>query len=228
VVSRSAAWLAALACAGAPGCGTVIEYETGTTDFLADGDRATTAAGEHDCDAGAGYTLDSYVAQEIEQPELHIVGIHTAYRGLDLPFGQATIRVERPGPSVLVLSAYEPTRWIVEPGPGAVVERVIATGYKAQQISAPAGIEVEIVDIATAGDLLGLAVVWPSEMDRDGSCTDFFSPAECDLFGGAWRNELDKRVAELTRLVERAEDRTGLSLSTFHGCHSMSELALVP
>jgi len=87
---------------------------------------------------------------------------------------------------------------------------------------------VEIIDIASAGDLLGLAVIWPSEIDRDGTCIDFFSPAECDLFGAAWRHELDKRVAELTRLVERAEDRTELSLSTFHGCHSMSEFTLVP
>ena len=210
-----AAWLA-LACAGGLGCGTVIEYETGTTDFLADGDCATTAAGEHDCDTGAGYSLDSYVAEELEQPELHIIGIHTGTGGWASVEGTWV----RARPPVLVLSAYE-RRADIEPAPGAVIDRVIATGYNAQQISAPRGVEVEIIDIATAGDLLGLAVVWPSDMDRDGSCTDFFSPAECDLFGGAWRNELDKRVAELTRLVERAEDRTGLSSAPFR-CKSSS------
>ena len=205
-------------------CGTVIDYRQ-EVDYLPDGDRAWTATGENDCDAAAGYLLDEYMAEEIAAPELHVVGIYSA-SSPSSPFGELTLRVERAGPTVLVLSAYEETRWTILPGAGAEVARIIATGYEAQEVDAPDGVEIEIIDVASSGDMLGLGVVWPSEGDRGDGCADFFSPAQCDLYSSAWRLHLQRRIEEVSRLVERAEDRTGLALSTFHGCQVMTELTL--
>lgn len=219
---RVSAWLACLAMLSGA-CGTVIDYRQ-EVDYLPDGDLAWTAAGENDCDAAAGYTLDEYMAEEIAAPELHVVGIYSA--SSPSSFGELVLRVERAGPAVLVLSAYEETRWTIVPGSGAEVDRVIATGFGAQEVDAPDGVEIEIIDVASSGEMLGLGVVWPSESDRGGECADFFSPAQCDLYASAWRLHLQRRIEEVSRLVERAEDRTGLALGTFHGCQAMTELTL--
>jgi hypothetical protein len=217
--------VALLAAAGSAACGTVLEYRQEVT-FLADGDLTVSSTGTNDCNTEAGYRLDSYMAEEIAAPELHIIGIYGAPRLSGLPYGQVVVQVERPGPSVLVLSAYEATRWIIEPHPDAMIERVIATGYQEQQIGAPIGVEVQTIDYVNSRDLLGLGVTWPSEADRGGECADFFGSDECELYGSAWRHELQRRIEELDRLVERAEDRTHLTLSTFHGCYEMSRFVL--
>jgi hypothetical protein len=213
-----------LAAPAAGGCGTVLEVRE-EIDFMPDGDRTVDISADDDCTM-RGFTLDRYVAEEITAPELHVVGIHTALRPTGFPFGEAMIRIERPGPSILVLSAYEWTRWRVDASPGAVVDRVIATGYETQEVVAGDGTEVEVVDFATTGDMLGLGIAWPSESERGGDCRDFFSPAECQLYGGIWQHELQRRLEELRSLVDRAEERTGTALASFHGCYGMSELTL--
>jgi hypothetical protein len=223
---RRRARIAALLAGCAAGCGTVLEYGE-EVDFLATGDLDISAAGRNDCDVEAGDRLDAYTAEAIAAPELHIIGVDGARRRPGSPSGEARIRIERAGPSVVILSAYERTRWTIEPGDGAGIDKVIATGYGAQAVEAPAGMEVEVIDHATSGDMLGLAMTWPSEADRDGDCVDFFGPVLCELYGSSWRHELQRRIEEVDRLVERAEDRTGLTLSSFHGCRQMTAFTLV-
>jgi hypothetical protein len=53
--------------------------------------------------------------------------------------GTTQVHVTRRGHVTLGLSAYEPTHWIIDAAPGAIVDRVIAFGYYPARIDAPTG-----------------------------------------------------------------------------------------
>lgn len=84
--------------------------------------------------------------------ELHIVGCYeggyppgVTHGGGNHPEGSVTITVDRPGKAVtLVLTAYEPVRWQLEPTEGTFIERVVLSGYHRQALAAlPEGCKVE-------------------------------------------------------------------------------------
>lgn len=105
--------------------------------------------------------------------QLHVVGVYQGALGTD---GKRSVqvRVSRQGASVLVLSAYSPTTWNVRVEPGASLERIIVSGYYAQQVLAPAGVPIEIHSSTQTQDSLGpTAYQWPSS-----SATQLVSAAE--------------------------------------------------
>jgi hypothetical protein len=126
--------------------------------------------------------------------ELHIIGL---YESLTSEGGDVVVTVNRSGPMVLVLSAYEPVNWIVEPGPGAEIQKVIANGYEIPTVSAPGGIEVEIHSLMASGEW------WSSGYGAD-----------CD--GGG-----------TVKLISKAEAATGLGLRSFHGCNETASVVFV-
>lgn len=78
-----------------------------------------------------------------EDRELHIVGCYqgayppgVGHGGGKHPTGSATVRVDRPGRAVtLVLCAYEPVQWTIEPSESTFIERVILSGYHDQSLA---------------------------------------------------------------------------------------------
>lgn len=83
--------------------------------------------------------------------ELHIVGAYegsyppgVGHGGGNHPQGSATVIVNRPGKAVtLVLTAYEPIGWKLQPSENTFIERVILSGYHPQSITArPEGTKV--------------------------------------------------------------------------------------
>lgn len=126
------------------------------------------ASGVHACaefDTYAHYEHPSTGATQ-----LHVVGIYEAAlaTGDVRREGKVDVRVTRPGPSVLMLSAYEPTSWNVIVEPGAYVERIILNGYHEQSVSAPEGtlIDSYAADPDT-GTYLGYGYAWPSHETHD-------------------------------------------------------------
>lgn len=120
------------------------------------------AEGAHSC-------LDQYAHYEHglgsrDEVALHVVGIHTSLRRAeDSRDGLVDVRVVRPGPSVLVLSAYESTHWNVEVAPGATVTRIILAGFHAHSVSAPEGAEIEYLSLNQNWGYFGdIGYDWPS------------------------------------------------------------------
>lgn len=77
---------------------------------------------------------------------LEIVGIYQArndHSGNNHPRGRFSLTVERPGRQVLVLSSHEPIDWEIIAVSGAIIDRVVASGYYRQHVSAPSGTVVE-------------------------------------------------------------------------------------
>src|SRR6185436_20402165 len=84
--------------------------------------------------------------------EVHVFGMYETVRSRDAgehKRGTVTVRVERTAPQVLVLSAYEPARWVIAPAPGAQLRAVIVSGYHSHQVEAPRS--VKIIDLSGEG-----------------------------------------------------------------------------
>jgi hypothetical protein len=125
------------------------------------------AGGVHGCVAPYGYA--HYEHPVTGAAQLHVVGIYEAANatGTDRREGKVDVRVTRPGPSVLMLSSYEPTTWNVIVEPGAYVERVILSGYHAQSVSAPEGTPIESYNAyGEGGQYIGIGYDWPSHDTR--------------------------------------------------------------
>jgi hypothetical protein len=121
--------------------------------------------------------------------ETHVVGIYSS------PTGEATVTVDRPGQHVLVLSAYEATRWHVQLGAGASLEHVYLTGYHAQTIDGvPAG-----VDVLT------------DSFDTDGT------------YGCGYSYPYDGGGCDTDGLMRLAAGKIHHDATTFHGCRSATE-----
>ncbi len=101
--------------------------------------------------------------------QLHVVGVYEAANatGTDRREGKVNVRVTRSGPSVLVLSSYEPTFWNVIVEPGASVERIILSGYYAQSVSAPEGTIIDSYAYEEGGSYIGFGYSWPSYDTRE-------------------------------------------------------------
>ena len=79
-------------------------------------------------------------------PALHVVGVYEASGWTGVPEtdppGEIGIEVVGPSASVLVLSAYNPTRWRIRTRDAAVIERVILNGYHRQSAVIEGGVAV--------------------------------------------------------------------------------------
>lgn len=65
--------------------------------------------------------------------ELYILGV---YEGDRHKYGKVTVFLgARPRPIALVLTAYESVEWQIELEPGALLERVLVSGYHAQSVT---------------------------------------------------------------------------------------------
>jgi hypothetical protein len=144
----------------------------------------------HEVPVDSDCTLRSTVRQASGGTELNLIGVYTS------PTRDIQVTVSRLEPMILVLSAYDSIRWIVDATPGTTIERVIVLGYEEQIIEAPPGLEVEI-HWSENGDPLG---------------TYGFGD---DCGGG-----------HTAQLVESMETHTGLTLRSFHGCHDATTFTL--
>jgi hypothetical protein len=106
-----------------------------------------------------------YEHGQIGSTQLHVVGISAG--GTTRGDGKVDVRVTRPGPSVLVLSSYEPTAWNVVVEPGAFVQQIILSGYYAQSVSAPGGTPIDSYAFEAGGSYVGAGFTWPSYDARD-------------------------------------------------------------
>lgn len=127
-----------------------------------------------------------------DETALHVVGIYESRSDHDVdshPTGEVTIRLEKAGPAVLVLSSYEPTHWRIEVGEKAELKEVILNGYHAQSADVPGCVPVTVHSYEQTGDLLGGEFPW------------------------SWPSYAG------TSLVDAAESATGLQLTSFRGCY---------
>lgn len=130
--------------------------------------RGTTVGGNstgvHGCRTAAGYEYNHYEEARggVGRTQLHVVGIYEP-----APEGSVEVRVKRQGASVLVLSAYDATRWNVVIEPGAVVQKILVSGYHEQSVDAPPGIPVEVRSYDQTFSYLGFGHAWPSHKTTD-------------------------------------------------------------
>lgn len=126
------------------------------------------ADGVHGCAGGDG-DYDHYEhGGAVNGTQLHVIGISSSLQsamgsGDPPPRGPVDVTVDRPGSSVLVLSAFAPTQWNVHVAEGATVERVIVNGWHTQTVKAPAGVPVTRYAFVEDGVFLGyFDAAWPS------------------------------------------------------------------
>lgn len=129
----------------------------------------------------------------LRETEVHVFGTYETVtsRGFrEHRRGTVTVNLERTAPQVLVLSAYEPTRWVIAPAPGAQLRAVIVSGYHAHQVEAPRSARI----INLSGDGRYLAA---SGNPGDGS-------GLADNAAG---------------LIAGVEGYLGAPVSSYHGCY---------
>ena len=191
-----------------PGCGSTTPTTSTTSTTLPPlcnddgGTDPTLGPVVLDCPTGEGYEVDGRIGSTPGAPELRILGIYESRSDHSFgshPTGEATVNVSRQGPTILVLSSYEPTHWTVNVVSGALVERVILNGYYDQTATVPAGVPIE--NHSPYQRWLGsYGYAWP---DNTG--------------GGSTAN-----------LIFRAEELTGQCLASFHGCYRATRFGLPP
>ncbi|HSK05561.1 MAG TPA: hypothetical protein VK932_30145 [Kofleriaceae bacterium] len=69
-------------------------------------------------------------------PEVHVVGIYETSSNHST-VGEARVAIERPGRHILVLSAYEATRWKIRLGANTRIREVRLLGYEPQTVDLP-------------------------------------------------------------------------------------------
>ena len=170
-------------------------------------------------------TPDTSEPEICNPAELHVVGSYGA-GGLQR---QATVRVTRPGPAVLVLSNYDRVNWNVIAEEGAIIERVILSGMYPATATAPEGVPVEVISYETTGTYWPFATYWPDEDERSRDCADIYTASECQVYEDAgldWREALHQPDWAVDTLVTEAERVTGAALTSFHGCGGVIELTI--
>lgn len=218
-VALATCWMTA----AGTGCGTVVEHWQ-EVRLLDGGDTRVTMAGFHDCG-----TLDSFVAREVESPELHIIAIYEPYGWNSSVF----VEVTRRGPLALFLSAYERTHWTVVVGPETTIDSIIVNGYYRQEVTieSPTGpvpdIPTTIISFSDDGVNLGFGHSWPTEEERNATCEDYYPADVCEFLGDSWESNLQQEIDELQELVDNGEMLTGRLLSSFHGCYRLSQFQLI-
>jgi hypothetical protein len=112
------------------------------------------------------YTASSYINPASTSPEVHVIGIYEAYTS-DSPrndaLGTAVVNVTGSSdtPIDLVLSAYEPTQWVLQGAGVQNIHSVLINGYFAGSVS---GIDAaKVIDKSGPGQSLGtFPYAWPS------------------------------------------------------------------
>lgn len=152
-----------------------------------------------DCDTAAGYEIDSFRADAVEGPALHLAAVYQTHgnHGFgDHPPGDALVTWKLPGEHVLALSAYEPVHWKIEVAPGAALQKVVVFGYHEQTVDAPPGVAVE------------------AHFALDNQPGDF---AVC-----GYSLPDDGQGCDTEQLIADAEALTGLELASYDGCYDAS------
>jgi len=151
----------------------------------------------HDC----AYEESKYVASDSGVSEIHIFGVYETRNdhGFDYhPQGTADVAIERQGkPLVLVLSAYEPTKWRLHIDVGVIIEKIILNGYHKQELENAD--DIVIIDRSGEGNYISsCARKWPS------------STGGCDT----------------PRLISGVEALIGTKISSFSGCYRATKFTL--
>lgn len=124
--------------------------------------------------------------------EVHLIGVYETrgdHSAGNHPVGAGSVRIDRPGHHVVIVSAYEPTAWTVTAGEGATIDAIFAIGYHAQTISGPPGAVVADTSHEEGG-AFACGYSWP------------YNGEGCDT----------------NRLVAWARAQAG-ELTSFHGCY---------
>lgn len=133
-----------------------------------------------------------HIVAPFQSPELHVIGIYEPLDGREV-----RVAVERSRSVQLVLSSYEPARWILTASPDTRIERVIVNGYFRPTVDVPTGTAIEIHSWEGANEYI-------AEFDYE------WPQAERGTRG----------------LTVVAQDLTGLALSSFVGCYAGSDFTL--
>jgi hypothetical protein len=186
----------------------------------------------HDCNAEAGYELDSYTPGT---GGINIVGVFeptnpdgpSCQTCLDDPTCDWGTVCYSPRPMTVhlsggaktwVLTAGLPVAWTITADPDAAVERIVLSGSGETTAVAPPGIAVEIPEA-----FIGAGWDWYTDEELAAICaadptlacdehTDWANPA-------VWFEEMQSRNA-----VANAENYLGDKLGAFYGCESMSQI----
>lgn len=152
--------------------------------------------------------VTSYYAPESESLELHIIGVYEAQlqHAQDHMPGDATIHVRHDGflpmkPIVLLLSSYEPVRWIMDIESDANIQQILLNGYH-DQVVLNAG-DIPIRNRSPIPNWLGyIAYQWPGTAPGTGS-------------------------PNTGRLIEAAERIARVPLTSFTGVYRADEFTLL-
>jgi len=153
----------------------------------------------------SGYAVTSYTSSQIEYPDISIIGVYETrsdHSAGNHPQGTANVHVRyndaRPMiPLVLLLSSYEPTRWILDRQPEANISTIILNGVHPQEVVNNGG--VPVVNKSGAGNYIAAcAYAWPS------------SSGGCDTPG----------------LVDGVQDLVGTPISSFAGVYRATDFTV--
>lgn len=156
---------------------------------------------------GTVYPVNSYYAPESGARELHIIGIYECEPQPDRNggiIGEATVHIRHDGltpmkPIDLVLSSYEPVRWIMDIESDANVRQIVLNGYYEHEIVGAGNIPLR--NRSPIPEWLGSIILeWPETNPSDS------------------RYEL---------VVEAAERIAGVPLTSFTGNYRADEFTLL-
>lgn len=131
---------------------------------------------------------------DAEGAEVHLIGI---YEGNG---GTANVHLARPGPALLVLSAYATTTWTVTMTADVELRAVLLLGYEEQKLNIGVDVVEVFVSYEKTGEFLGCGYEWP-DLDPNSGC-------------------------ETGELIAGIKEVFGLSPSSFSGCYAGSTFTL--
>lgn len=149
-----------------------------------------------------GYTASYYNNASYTSPEIHVIGIYEAYTNTsprNHATGTAVVNINGSSnvPVDLVLSAYEPTQWVLQGAGVQYINSVLINGYYSGSVSGIDGSHV--IDKTGVGQWLWTyAYAWPSA--TGGSNTE--------------------------ALVSQVESIYGASISTFSGAYGATQFTV--
>ena len=146
---------------------------------------------------------------------IHLVGIHEAGQ----EYGDFALHVREPGRVSLVVNSYEAVHWTITSEPQTEIVRIVASGYEAQTVTAPAGVPIELV--VRREHQKGLSGVhrWP---DRESDCTDAMPESFCNDFAQVWQND----ILHDAEAIDAVSARLALPVAAFYGCYDMESLTI--
>ncbi len=131
---------------------------------------------EANCYLGNSYKFSSHVGSLTGNKELHLIAAYEATSPQDngnSSKNAIAVKVQRQNkPIILALSAYAPINWNVTIEPGAVIEKIIISGYEKQTISGVGGIPIEEYSYKGTGNSLSegnFMYQWESTTDSSNS-----------------------------------------------------------